>query len=321
MIIVIFSNQELMAKSFVIIIFIILSILLGCSSRKSDIKPDVSDSTESRIDVKENLPELEETFAHFDYNTVIKAKSRIIPDGMSITKFKYFVVFSDMNDELTFKLIDNDMRNTIDAMSNNYVNKLPDAVTPIFLFEKYENYKEFVMDNYDIPEDDISPYGFYKISKNVIVIRYVTWKGSILHEITHKFIRSDFPDAPSWFDEGFASLNEKSVFKDGNLTGEFSLRILPLRRAIKENTYTGLKHLMQTDDDELYGKRTSYYYAQSRYLLMYLQEKGLLQKYYKTFRDSYKKDKTGITQLEEITGKSLKTLDEELLDYIKSFKQ
>ncbi|HMQ78984.1 MAG TPA: hypothetical protein PKE39_06725 [Ignavibacteria bacterium] len=310
-----------MAKSFVIIIFIILSILLGCSSRKSDIKPDVSDSTESRIDVKENLPELEETFAHFDYNTVIKAKSRIIPDGMSITKFKYFVVFSDMNDELTFKLIDNDMRNTIDAMSNNYVNKLPDAVTPIFLFEKYENYKEFVMDNYDIPEDDISPYGFYKISKNVIVIRYVTWKGSILHEITHKFIRSDFPDAPSWFDEGFASLNEKSVFKDGNLTGEFSLRILPLRRAIKENTYTGLKHLMQTDDDELYGKRTSYYYAQSRYLLMYLQEKGLLQKYYKTFRDSYKKDKTGITQLEEITGKSLKTLDEELLDYIKSFKQ
>lgn len=310
-----------MAKSFIIILFIILSILLGCSSRKSDIKPDVSDSTESRKDVKENLPELEETFAHFDYNSVIKAKSRIIPDGMTITKFKYFVVFSDMNDELTCKLIDNDMRNTIDAMTNNYVNKLPDAVTPIFLFEKYENYKKFVIDNYDIPEDDISPYGFYKISKNVIVIRYVSWKGSILHEITHRFIRADFPDAPSWFDEGFASLNEKSVYKDGNLEGEFSLRILPLRRAIKENTYTGLKHLMQTDDDELYGKRTSYYYAQSRYLLMYLQEKGLLQKYYKTFRDNHKKDNTGITQLEEITGKSIKTLDDELLDYIKSFKQ
>lgn len=310
-----------MAKSLIIILFIVLSILLGCSSKKSDIKPDYADSTESRNDVKESLPELEETFPNFDYSSVIKTQANKVPAGMSVTKFKYFVVFSDMNDELTYKLIDNDIRNTIEAMSNNYVNKLPDVVTPIFLFEKYDNYKEFVLENYDIPENDISPYGFFKISKNVIVIRYVSWKGSILHETTHRFIKADFPDAPSWFDEGFASLNEKSVFKNGNLIGEFSFRILPLRRAINDNTYTGLKHLMQTDDEELYGKRTSYYYAQSRYLLMYLQEKGFLEKFYKTFRDSYKKDNTGISQLEDITGKSIQTLDEELLDYIKSFKQ
>ncbi|NOS84801.1 MAG: hypothetical protein HOP31_06650 [Ignavibacteria bacterium] len=310
-----------MAKSLIILLFIILSILLGCSSKKSDLKPDVTDSTESRIDIKESLPELEETFPNFDYNSVINAQANKMPSGMSITKFKYFVVFSDMNDELTYKLIDNDVRNTIEAMSNNYVNKLPDVVTPIFLFEKYDNYKEFVMENYDIPEDDISPYGFYKISKNVIVVRYVSWKGSILHEITHRFIKSDFPNAPSWFEEGFASLNERSTFKNGNLIGEFSFRILPLRRAMNENTYTGIRHLMETDDDELYGKRTSYYYAQSRYLLMYLQEKGLLETYYKAFRDSYDTDNTGITQIEDITAKSLKTLDEELLDYIKSFKQ
>jgi hypothetical protein len=310
-----------MAKSLIILLFIILSILLGCSSKKSDLKPDVSDSTESRIDTKESLPELEETLPNFDYNSVINAQANKMPSGMSITKFKYFVVFSDMNDELTYKLIDNDVRNTIEAMSNNYVNKLPDVVTPIFLFEKYDNYKEFVMENYDIPENDISPYGFYKISKNVIVVRYVSWKGSILHEITHRFIKADFSNAPSWFEEGFASLNEKSTFKNGNLLGEFSFRILPLRRAINEDTYTGIKHLMETDDDELYGNRTSYYYAQSRYLLMYLQEKGLLETYYKAFRDSYDTDNTGITQIEDITGKSLKTLDEELLDYIKSFKQ
>ncbi len=310
-----------MAKSFIIILFIILSILLGCSEKRSDIKPDVSDSTESRVDVKENLSELEETFPNFDYSSVINAQSGKMPNGMSITKFRFFVIFSDMNDELTYKLIDNDVRNTIEAMSGNYVNKLPEVVTPIFLFEKFDNYKEFVMENYDIPENDISPYGFYKISKNVIVIRYVSWKGSILHEITHRFIKADFPNAPSWFDEGFASLNEKSTFKNGNLIGDFSFRILPLRRAINEDSYTGLRHLMETNDDELYGKRTSYYYAQSRYLLMYLQEKGLLEKYYKTFRDSYSKDNTGIIQIEDVTGRSIKTLDEELLDYIKSFKQ
>lgn len=310
-----------MAKSLIIILFIILSILLGCGNQRSDLKPDKFDSTDSRIDVKKSLSEIEEVFPELDYSSVINLHSGQIPKGMSVTKFRQFVIFSDMNDELTYRLIDTDVRNTIDAMTNNYVNDLPGEVTPVYLFEQYDNYKKFVLDNYDITENDISPYGFYKISKNVIVIRYVNWKGSILHEITHRFIRSDFPDAPSWFDEGFASLNEKSSFKNGNLIGEFSWRILPLRRALNEDTYTGLKHLMETNDEELYGKRTSYYYAQSRYLLMMLQETGLLEKYYRTFRDKYSKDNTGISQLEEVTGKSLKILDAELLDYIKSFKQ
>lgn len=309
-----------MAKGFLIILFIILSVLMGCGNR-SDIKPDIADSTVTRNDIKENLPELEETFPNFDYNSIIKSQSKLIPDGMSITKFKYFVIFSDMNDELTYKLIDSDVRNTIDAMSNNYVNKLPDKVTPIYLFGEYDNYKEFVLKNYDIAEHDISPYGFFKISKNVIVIRYVSWKGSILHEITHCFIKADFPDAPSWFDEGFAALNEKSIYKNGNLVGDFSLRIIPLRRALSEDKYTGLEHLMETDDAELYGPRTSFYYAQARYLLMYLQENGMLEKYYKHFRDTYKDNNTGITQLKEITGKPMEQLDKEYLEYIKSFKQ
>ncbi len=313
-----------MRKSFIVLLFIILAILLGCGFKtESNIEsqPLRIDTSDTGKDEKNNLSELEETFSNFDYNSIINEQSKIIPGGMSITKFKYFVVFSDMNDELTYKLIDNDVRNTIDAMTNNYVNKLPDKITPIYLFAEFDNYKEFVLKNYDIAEIDISPYGFFKISRNVIVIRYVSWKGSILHEITHRFIKSDFPNATSWFDEGFASLNEKSVFKNGNLIGEFSLRIIPLRRAISGDTYTGLQRLMVTNDNELYGKRTSFYYAQSRYLLMFLQEKGLLDKYYKLFRDTHEIDNTGISQLKEITGKSMEELDDEYLTYIKSFKQ
>ncbi|MEO8512412.1 MAG: hypothetical protein ABI543_02510 [Ignavibacteria bacterium] len=301
-----------------------MALLLGCG-----IKPDGNfelysgtiDSTNRTGDEKNNLSELEETFPNLDYNKVIKEQSKIISSGMSITVFKYFVIFSDLDDELTYKLIDTDIRNTVEAMTNNYVNKLPDIVTPIYLFSEYDDYKEFVLKNYDIPENDISPYGFFKISKNVIVIRYVSWKGSILHEITHRFIKADFPNAPSWFDEGFASLNEKSVYKNGNLIGDFSLRIIPLRRAINEDTYTGLQYLMETNDNELYGKRAPYYYAQARYLLMYLQENGMLDKYYRNFRDTHENDNTGISQIKEITGKSLVELDEEYLNYIKSFKQ
>lgn len=301
-----------------------MAILLGCglkTQNSSKTQADITDSSVIRKDVKNDLSEIEEIYTNYNYQIVIDEQSKIIPEGMSITKFRYFVIFSDMNVELTYRLIDTDIRNTIDAMSNNYVNKLPDIITPIYIFAEFDDYKEFVLKNYDIAENDLSPYGFYKISKNVIVIRYVSWKGSILHEITHRFLRSDFPNAPSWFDEGLASLNEKSTYKNGNLIGDFSFRILPLRRALTDGKYTGLKKLMETNDEELYGQRSSYYYAQARYLLMYLQEKELLNKYYTLFRDTQDNDNSGISQLIDITGNSIEKLDEEYLAYIKSFKQ
>ncbi|MBE2218979.1 MAG: hypothetical protein IAE90_12285 [Ignavibacteria bacterium] len=314
-----------MAKGFIVILFIILAILLGCGQKsdipRSDNKPDLDDSVLVRSDIKNNLSEIEETYPALEYDKVIDEHSKILPQGMSITKFRYFVVFSDLDEELTYKLIDTDMRYTIDAMSGNFTKKLPTTVTPIYLFGDFDKYKEFVLKNYDIAEDDISPYGFFKISKNVIVVRYVSWKGSILHEITHRFTRSDFPTMPSWFDEGFASLNEKSTFKEGKLVGEFSFRIIPLRRAIENNTYTSIEQMMKTDDEELYSRRSSFYYAQSRYLLMYLQEKGLLETYYKTFRDTYAEDETGISQLETLLDKPIGSINEDCLEYIKSFKQ
>lgn len=334
MIIVVNSNHGKMDKKPFKIILLMITVFFSCNANNdyketekkvidnkfnSGSNPN-TDTNKNSYDLKNNLPEIEETFPGFDYKSVIRAQSKIIPDDFTITRFKYFVIFSDMKDELTYKLIDTDIRNTINAMTNNYVNKLPDKITPMYLFEDYEDYKEFVLKNYDIEENDISPYGFFKISKNVIVIRYVSWKGSILHEVTHRFIKADFPDAPSWFDEGFAAMNEKSTFKNGNLIADFSLRIIPLRRALQDNSYTNLEHLMKTNDDELYGKRTSFYYAQARYLLMYLQQQELLERYYKLFRDTFINDETGITQLEEVTGKPLSQIEEEYIEFIKSFK-
>ncbi len=310
-----------MTKALIIILFIILSILVGgCSDTEAVSKEDYSfDSTKANSDKKSDLSSIEETIYGLDYDSVINKYSGILPDNTSITKFKYFVIISDLDEQLTYTLIDNDIRNTVSSMEENFVSKTPVDATPIFLFANFEKYKEFVLKNFEIEESDISPYGFFKISKNAIVVRYVSWKGSISHEVTHKFTRRDFPDMPSWFDEGFASLNEKSTFKNGVLIGDFSFRIIPLRRAIKENTYTGLENLMETDDDEMYGKRTSFYYAQSRYLLMFLQQQGLLTDYYKQFRDSYNTDKSGISQLEKITGRPISQLDKELLEFIKSF--
>lgn len=308
-------------KSIIIILVAAQSALLGCT-RRSDIKPDMPDSVyTTKQDAKNSLADLEEPFSNFDYKSVLDKYSSTITKDMSVTRFKYFIIFSDLDEKTTYSIIDIDIRNTIDAMVNNYVSVTPDKVTPVFLFTEFETYKEFTLKNTDISESDISPYGYFKISKNIIAIRYVTWKGSPKHEVTHRFTKSDFPNAPSWFDEGLSSMNERSTFKNGNLTADFSWRIIAIRRAINDNKYTGLETLMRTNDEELYGKRTSFYYGQSRYLLGYLQGKGLLEKYYKAFRDTYHNDNTGISQLEKILGKSINEIDEDYYEYITSFKQ
>jgi hypothetical protein len=43
-------------------------------------------------------------------------------------------------------------------------------------------------------------------------------------------------------------------------------------------------------------------YAQARYLMFYLQEKGLLKRYYTEFRDHADKDPTGIESLKKTIG-------------------
>ncbi len=293
----------------------------GCSF-KNDIRkdaPNYKSENTTLQKVNPRLEDLEEIYDNMNYRNVIDEFSPIVPGLKSVTRFGYYVIFSELDENTTYDLIDKDIRCTVDAMTNNYLSNFPDSVTPVILFKDFDSYRYFSINKFGMEENDLSPFGYYKISKNAIVIKYVNWKGSTSHEITHSLIQHDFPDIPSWFNEGFAALHEKYLYKDGEMIGDFSWRIVSLRRAFRENTYTGLRTLMETNDNELYDTRTSFYYAQSRYLLMYLQKQGLLNDYYKLFRGTYDDDPTGITQLEKITHKPLKKIDKELVDYIHTF--
>ena len=269
-----------------------------------------------------DLKDLEEVKEGYDYQTIINNYQPKLGNEFTVTKFNYFIIFSNMPDNKTYELIDNDIRHTEMAMENNYITVKPQAVTAVFLFDDDDSYKKFALANFkDIEENDLSPYGFYKVSKRVILVRYISWKGSIAHEVTHSMLQDDFPDIPGWFNEGFASLHEKSTFRDGNLIGEFSWRINAIRSAFKDNKYTDLNHLMTLTDNELYSSNSSFYYAQSRFLLGYIQEKGLLKRYYTLFRDTYETDNTGISQLEKLLKMKLSEFEPLYLDYLKSFNK
>jgi hypothetical protein len=86
-------------------------------------------------------------------------------------------------------------------------------------------------------------------------------------------------------------LHERASYKNGILKGEFSWRIISIRKAIENNTYTDLRKLMVSNDDEFYGSKTTFYYAQARYLLMYCRKMIYSGNITELFRDTYKKMK------------------------------
>src|SRR5437016_1372360 len=115
-----------MIKKVLIVLFILLSILAGCGYAPSYTHA-LADSTDikSHKDVKNNLDELTETLPKFDYSTVIAHYSKLLPKEITITKFKYFVIFSALSPEETYTLIDNDVRNTITSVLSNYASVKP----------------------------------------------------------------------------------------------------------------------------------------------------------------------------------------------------
>ena len=58
--------------------------------------------------------------------------------------------------------------------------------------------------------------GYYNPADNLIMATSGSQgHGTLIHEMVHALIESDFPDAPDWLDEGLASLYERSLWASG----------------------------------------------------------------------------------------------------------
>jgi len=133
-----------------------------------------------------------------------------------------------------------------------------------------------------------------------------TGGGTLVHEMVHPFMETNFPDCPPWFNEGLGSLYEQSSEKDGAIWGLTNWRLSGLKKVIRSGKLPTFKKLMSMNAKQFYkehrGKNYSDNYAQSRYLLYYLQEKGVLRKYYREFTANHTDDPTGYDTLQKVLG-------------------
>jgi hypothetical protein len=92
-------------------------------------------------------------------------------------------------------------------------------------------------------------------------------------------------------------------------------RLAGLQKTIRAGRLRSLKTMITADDfrGELEGTN----YAQARYLCLYLQQQGLLAKFYEGFRDRHRADPFGLKTLEEVLQiASWKTFDREYQQWV-----
>lgn len=225
-----------------------------------------------------------------------------VPEGFTVVPQPPFVVIGDEPPAVVRLRATNTVKWAVDKLKQDYFKRDPVEIIDIWLFKDRSSYTNHARQLFN--DTPTTPFGYYSPAHRALVMNIATGGGTLVHEIVHPFMRANFPDCPAWFNEGLASLYEQSSEKHGHIHGKINWRFKGLEQAIKHGETISFEKLTATTDAEFYGGRNGYndYYAQARYLCYYLQEKGLLTKFYHEFVANAKRDPTGLQTLKNVLG-------------------
>lgn len=194
------------------------------------------------------------------------------------------------------------IRWAVTRLKRAYFARDPEEVITIWLFRDRSSYEDTLRERFG--ETSVSPYGFYSRRHRALFMNISTGNGTLVHEIVHPFIRANFPACPAWFNEGLASLYEQCADEDGTIVGRVNWRLPGLQERIRAGQTRPFAELMAMTPTEFYGEADGYsvHYGQARYLCFYLQERGLLQTYYRAFVAGVAEDPSGLATLQRVVG-------------------
>lgn len=204
----------------------------------------------------------------------------------------------------------------VDALYNEYFTTKLSYPIKLYIFKNKKTYEDYVLKTYK--KSPGTPFGFYIPRERKIMLDFSTGAGTLMHEIIHPMISADFPQIPAWFNEGFASLFEESIVIHGKLKGKVNWRLKTLKDYLSEHDDVNLMDVFSQAESSFYGTNSSLNYAIARYLCMWLQEKGVLKKFYKQFGENVNGDKAGIKTLEKVVGKDISLIQKEWIKWTRA---
>ena len=253
-----------------------LALLIGCLSAVSATQPSIDQKTAALLE---------------------RWKPKLEAEGLRAVVAPPFVIAGNGSQHALEAYRDQTILAATRALQATYFDKPPDEPILILLFESEGPYRRLAKKWFN--DDDVPHYGFYRHHDRVMLMNVSTGTGTLVHELTHALIAPDFPDVPSWFNEGLASLYEQCSLGPDTIAGHENWRLPALQKAIRSNTLRPLKDLIE--DPHFYrSDLVGLNYAEARYLMFYLQEKHQLRAYYRQFRDHAADDPTGLLTLEKL---------------------
>lgn len=229
---------------------------------------------------------------------LIALKAKLPNDEFSCVIQRPFVVIGDESEQTVKKRATSTVKWAVDHLKQDYFEKDPKDILDIWLFKDEASYNTNAEKLFG--KGPSTPYGYYSPAHKSLVMNISTGGGTLVHEIVHPFMASNFQDCPSWFNEGLASLYEQSNEADGHIRGETNWRLKGLQEAIKKDRLPSFEALCGTTTDQFYDDQKGTNYSQARYLCYYLQEHKLLRKYYQEFRRNAKSDPSGYQTLKSV---------------------
>ena len=142
-------------------------------------------------------------------------------------------------------------------------------------------------------EAPISRFGFYSAGHDALIMNIRTGGGTLVHELVHPYVEENVPNCPAWINEGLGSLYEAVGWPRGQMRGYVNWRLPDLQVALRGGAVPSFEWLTGQSEQDFYGADPGTNYSQSRYLVYYLQERGLLQPFYRRFLARRRQDPTG----------------------------
>ena len=291
-----------------IIIFIPLTVflILGCQGSragKSNVQPNTDAAEVSLKETAAGSAKFTEAdFARHVNQVTARIRKTASSADFSIVIEPPFVVIGDEPLKVVKQRAADTVKWSVDRLKQDYFTKDPEEILDIWLFKDAASYEKHVRLLFG--ETPTTPYGYYSSTHKALIMNIATGGGTLVHEIVHPFMEANFPACPPWLNEGLGSLYEQCGEENGHIHGFVNWRLNGLQKAIRAGTVPSFKTLTAMDTSAFYNDDKGTNYSQSRYLCYYMQEKGVLVKFYQEFLAHQKEDPSGFKNLQKVLAET-----------------
>ena len=239
-------------------------------------------------------------FSKADYAQHVRGLEPMLRPEFTVVIEPPFVVVGDEAPDRVRERAATTVRWAVEKLKKDFFAKDPSRILTVWLFRGKESYGEYNRKFFGGAPS--TPYGFYSPDHGALVMNIATGGGTLVHEIVHPFMEANVPDCPSWLNEGLGSLFEQADERAGHIIGLTNWRLAGLQRAIKAGRVPTFSTLLHTSRSGFYDDDPGTNYAQSRYLLFHLQERGLLLQFWADYLKERKTDPSGYASLVRVLG-------------------